>query len=204
MRGVVADFSRPFRHLFVKLVAPKLYAGCLRTASYPRGMIQAVKQKFSDRPLTGVEIGVFQGTHAKNIIKTLNVETLYLVDPYETYVDSWGFQSSEELENAFFTARRRLKPHWNKVVWVKKKAEEAVENVPDDLDFVYIDGNHNYDSVKRDVELYYLKVKVGGILGGHNFETNHMGVVKAVIEFTVKEGLELNGKGFCDWWIEKK
>jgi predicted O-methyltransferase YrrM len=100
-------------------------------------------------------------------------------------------------------ARHRLAPYQDKIVWVKKPSEAAAKNIPDDLDFVYIDGNHNYEFVKKDVELYYPKIKEGGILGGHNFEINFMGVPKAVIEFTARKGLKLEGKAPSDWWVEK-
>ena len=198
----VAKMSRPARHLLVKLVAPKIFENVV-SMRVPRGMIRAVKQKFLDQSLIGVEIGVFEGWHAENIIETLNIKTLYLVDPYEAYVDNWDRTSSEDLTKAFGVARHRLAPYRDKVVWVKKPSEAAAKNIPDDLDFVYIDGNHNYEFVKKDVELYYPKIKEGGILGGHNFEINFMGVPKAVIEFTARKGLKLEGKSPSDWWVEK-
>ena len=37
------------------------------------------------------------------------------------------------------------------------------------LDFVYIDANHAYDWVVQDIELWYPKVKKGGILWGHDY-----------------------------------
>jgi hypothetical protein len=200
----IANVSLPIRHSIVKLIAPKLYQGSSRIHPPLRGTIEAIKQKFLNQAVNGVEIGVFKGCHAENILKTLNVETIYLVDPYESYVDNWDQTSSEALTNAYFSARRKLAKYQNKVVWVKKPSEQAVNSIPDNLDFVYIDGNHNYSFVKKDIQLYYPKIKRGGILGGHNFEIKFMGVAQAVVEFTVEQGLTLQGKAPCDWWIEKK
>lgn len=32
-------------------------------------------------------------------------------------------------------------------------------------------GNHDYEFVKKDIELYYPKLKKGGVLGGDNFDS---------------------------------
>ena len=92
-----------------------------------------------------------------------------------------------------------------------KKTPPWRDEFPDDVDFVYIDGNHSYEFVKKDIELYYPKVRNGGILGGHDF--NLYGVAKAVVEFIDKNNLKLcNSKTndkykeverFIDWWIVK-
>ena len=52
------------------------------------------------------------------------------------------------------------------------------------LDFVLVDADHSYESVKNDLELWYPKVKNGGIICGDDFNRVHFpGVVKAVTEF---------------------
>ena len=47
-------------------------------------------------------------------------------------------------------------------------SEDAVDDIPEKLDFVYIDGNHAYEYVKKDIGLYYPKLKKGGVIGGHD------------------------------------
>ena len=49
-------------------------------------------------------------------------------------------------------------------------------------DFVYIDADHTYESVKKDLELYLPKVKNGGIIGGHDYTDNWVEVRQAVDE----------------------
>jgi len=46
--------------------------------------------------------------------------------------------------------------------------------------------------LKRDIELYYSKVKKGGIFGGHDFSSASMGVVRAVIEYFGFDDLNVN------------
>lgn len=50
------------------------------------------------------------------------------------------------------------------------------------LDFVYIDGAHDYISVKQDIEHWYPKVKVGGHIAGDDFDI-WAGVPAAVREY---------------------
>jgi hypothetical protein len=59
------------------------------------------------------------------------------------------------------------------------EASKLYEN--ESLDFVFIDGAHDYQSVKEDIEHWFPKVKRGGYIAGddYNWET----VKLAVIEF---------------------
>lgn len=50
------------------------------------------------------------------------------------------------------------------------------------FDFIFIDANRAYDYVKRDIELWYPKLKDGGIIAGHDYDPCWMGVVDAVNE----------------------
>jgi hypothetical protein len=87
-------------------------------------------------------------------------------------------------------------------VWsTKKSSVDAVSLLPQ-LDFVYIDGNHNHESVKEDIEHYYPLVKPNGFFGGHDFYGNFKGVVLAVTEFVKENGLTLHSD-FYDWWVIK-
>ena len=84
---------------------------------------------------------------------------------------------------------KKLKNYPNKT-FIKKSSVDAVSLLPQ-LDFVYIDGNHNYESVKEDIEHYYPLVKPNGFFGGHDFYGNFKGVVLAVTEFVKENGLTL-------------
>ena len=158
-----------------------------------------VKDQLGNGFLTGVEIGVNCGFHAQSLVNVLNINRLYLVDPYCDYVDK---DHVYNYEDAYREAVFRLNSFKDRVVFIKSKSHEAVESIPDGLDFVYIDGNHDYDFVKKDIMLYYDKVRSGGVLGGHDFGIVYHGVAEAVVEFCKDYGYELNGR-VGDWWIVK-
>lgn len=162
-----------------------------------RGFTIFLKNQKHKQNLIGVEIGVNKGYNAFNLLHNLSIKTLYLVDPYllnELYGDN---------ENRKKVAYKRLKNYRAKIEFIYKTSLKAKDIIPNNLDFVYIDGNHNYDFVKQDIELYYSKLKKGGILGGHDFSACCLGVCCAVMEFIEKNKLKLyNGKS-SDWWIIK-
>jgi hypothetical protein len=56
------------------------------------------------------------------------------------------------------------------------------------LDFVFIDGDHAYAAAYNDIKTWMPKVKIGGILAGHDF-TSHAGVNKAVKTLLPKAAL---------------
>lgn len=182
----------------MKVVTPTLYHryACMRA---PRPVVTFAKDHFNGKPVTGAEIGVFEGTHAKLILQTLNVETLFLVDPYVPYDD---LQLSN-IPDALPTAIRTLEPFKDRIQWVKKTSEDALQSFEDEsLDFVYVDGNHKYGFVKRDLQGYWSKVRSGGILGGHDLSGDFIGVCRAVVEFSRMMNKPVCSKGNEYWFIK--
>lgn len=174
-------------------------------------LILKTKYEKSKNCVIGAEIGVYNGANAVNILSNENIK-LYMIDPYLKYeeyensekgssemsrsVESWN-QLFVDIYNKFNNTYK------NRVFFIRCKSEFAHNYFPDFyFDFVYIDGNHLYDYVKKDIYFYYPKTKNGGLFGGHNYETAHPGVIKAVDEFIESTELELNVKGNC-WWITK-
>jgi hypothetical protein len=149
----------------------------------------------NNKNLVGVEIGTAEGGNAKNMLDFLSIKKLYLVDPWLPYD---GYVT----DKTYSKAKKTLSDYSDKLEYIQKTSEEAVNFVPNDIDFIYIDGNHSYDFVKKDIELYYPKVKKGGIIGGHDFCADYLGVCTAVIEFVQKNNLKLNTAD-RDWWIVK-
>jgi predicted O-methyltransferase YrrM len=82
-------------------------------------------------------------------------------------------------------AYNNLKPliDANVVNLIKGHSQEVVSNYEDEsLDFCFIDGSHEYEDVKKDIQAYLKKVKKGGILAGHDYDSIWAGVIKAVDE----------------------
>ena len=180
-----------------------LEIGLVRTTRH--STIEAIKH-FNNKPITAIEIGVYKGLNSKSILRNLNIKKLYLVDPfkeYEDYLNSENNKNQRHLDKVFLECKKRLRKWNNKIVFIKKFSDAAVTDVPD-ADFIYIDGNHEYQYVLKDIENYWKKVKKNGILAGHdiNWGENHP-VLKAVKDFCNKQNLDFYCSGEC-WWIKKQ
>ena len=164
------------------------------------------------KDLVGAELGVLDGWHALDIMEALSIKKLYLIDPYkayEKYSESVGNprKTQRALEERMRIAKKVLKKYGNKVKFIREFSEKASKFIEDEsLDFIYIDGNHQYEFVKKDVELYYPKIKKGGIIGGDDYssspetEREGFGVFKAVNGFFKKKQIFFYNR---DWFVVK-
>lgn len=140
------------------------------------------------------EIGIGYGFHAKYILDKTNVDKLYLVDPSRFYTND-GFavdvMKHGGFEKLIKNIKLNLKPHENRYTWFRKGSTEITEEeIPDNsLDAVFIDADHSYQAVIKDLPFWYKKVKVGGWVLGDDYCQKTMGVKKAVDEFSKKNNL---------------
>ena len=161
----------------------------LRKICFVRPATSFMKKNFSNKSVIGLEIGVQCGFNAMSMFKTLNIKKLYLIDPWDN-------------EEHYRITMKMLNPFKDRIKVVRKFSESAVNDIKEELDFVYVDGNHDYEFVKKDIELYYPLIKKGGVIGGDDFSVDFVGVAKAVIEYADKNNLKINGAG-NDWWFVK-
>jgi hypothetical protein len=165
-----------------------------------REIIYFLQEHYKDKKdLVGAEIGVYLGHNSFNIMKNLPMKKLYLIDPYEPWMENGIMHVEPTLEKK---AKRRMRDYRGKVAWIKKPSFDAVTYIPNDLDFIYIDGNHDYEYIKKEIDLYYPKIKSGGVIAGHDCSTSFLGIIKAVTDFGRKNNLEMGGKE-VDWWFIK-
>lgn len=90
-------------------------------------------------------------------------------------------------------------PVYHVVNPIKCASVEAAAKYPDQsLDYVFIDAEHSYEAVTKDIEAWYPKVKAGGTIAGHDYYS-WPEVNRAVNEYF---GIAVSGKGTC--WIHIK
>ena len=115
----------------------------------------------------GAEIGVAKGRFASLMFKGIPELKMYLVDPYKDYKDierHIGARAEARIAHKALIG--------NNAVWIKEKSETAFNKIKDgSLDFVYIDGNHRYDHIMLDIILWSRKVRPGGMVSGHDYNT---------------------------------
>ncbi len=171
-----------------------------------RPFVEFLQSYYRGRALAGVEIGVYEGENALEMLTNLNIQKLYLIDPWVNYpgydqMQLGSIKANSGLSVVYDRALSKLSAFKDKSEFVRQKSSDAAPQIPE-VDFVYIDGNHVYEYIKQDIALYYPKVK--GVLGGDNLECRD--VAQAVGEFICESKQELykqNYKYYQEWWVIK-
>lgn len=132
----------------------------------------------------GVEVGCRKCEYSEQLlINCPFLESLVCIDP---------FTKNAELEDPYVsmnTAYRTIDKYKSRAKIVVGESPQVSSQFEDESqDFVYIDALHDYNSVKADIDAWYPKVKVGGILYGHDYNPEKWsGVVRAVKEFAKEQ-----------------
>jgi len=138
-----------------------------------------------------VELGTFRGINAKKLRWQFPAAELLLVDVWKsltssgkintrTKPDDWeriynellGYFATGDAENGCVTKLWRLKTH------------DAARRYHGAADLVYIDASHDYYSVMEDIRDWWPKLRLGGLMAGHDYSTHRdkLGLVQAVRE----------------------
>lgn len=155
----------------------------------------------------GVEVGTDHGKYAQQLCEGIPDLELYCVDPYKAYTEGEITHSQEEVDQIYKEAQRRTLH--NNCLIIRKTSMEAVQDIPyNSLDFVFIDGNHEYDYVLEDITEWTKRVKAGGIVCGHDYKLdaiNKYGVIEAVNKYVHDNNIApwfiLQKRGLVDCWL---
>lgn len=134
----------------------------------------------------GVEIGTDKGEYAEVLCQKIPGLQLTCVDPWLPYTEGTEVHDQADIDKIYAKAQQRLLPY--NVRFLKMTSMEAATKFEDNsLDFVFIDGNHDYQHAREDIEAWTPKVRMGGIVCGHDYTASTQpdyGVIEAVNEYT--------------------
>ena len=139
---------------------------------------------FLDRDeLIGIELGVAKGGYSKFLVETGKFKHFFGVDMYADQHDTAQYISA--LKEVGIYSQYKL---------FRMTFKEALELFEDEsLDFVYIDGYaHTGEEGGETIFDWARKVKVGGVIAGHDYHPEWPLVVDAVDDFVARSGLDLN------------
>lgn len=159
----------------------------------------------------GAEIGVAEGAYSAAILAAAKPKELHLIDPWSHLERGPDLLVANELLADVDSALERGEkaeppPNWKgdeiyekvvarfegdpRVRLHRQYSYRAAADFPEGyFDFVYIDGNHNYEFVLRDLKDFAARLKPGGLLFGHDFfeddfaRQENYGVIDAVGAF---------------------
>ena len=159
----------------------------------------------------GVEIGVLRGEYSRLILERWNHGQLYMIDTWrhlEEYVDMNG-QDDKYHYDCLVKTCENIKPWQNRAHMIRMDSVLSANIFPDEyFDFIYIDADHSYGGVVRDLKAWWPKIKKGGLFCGDDYipddgeiwlhvdgqppkYAGNFGVRKAVNEFAAKNDLKI-------------
>lgn len=142
--------------------------------------------------LTLVEIGSWLGRSSYVLAKALlgkNDSILYCVDPFDCgdvvsetlYKKEMNQLPDKSLLNKFNKNIAKFGVT-NLIKVIPEYSFNAIKTFDKGIDFLFIDGNHDYDSVFRDYEQWSPLVKKGGYIAFHDVGAGHTFGPKQVVE----------------------
>ena len=155
---------------------------------YPSFYDEVAKKKYK----VLVELGTWKGHSIIHLAKKLQKEEyefeLYGVDLFENSLIHQT-EGNHYLSNQIpllwdiYNANLEKAQVRHLVKDIKESSWKASEKFKDgSVDFLFIDADHKYESVVKDIKSWLPKMKKGGMISGHDFHQPTAGVKKAVEE----------------------
>lgn len=162
---------------------------------------------------TFAEIGVWKGKSLSYfVVESINRQKtgkIFAIDHWngsEEHItkNNQAYEKLLETENGLYNDfLSNIEPIKNYISIIRKSSIEASKNFADNtFDAIFIDGSHDYDNVKADINAWYPKLKKGTIISGHDYDGNWPGVVNAVNEFATKNNLIIHISGGSCWYAK--
>lgn len=173
----------------------------------------AILANLPDGQVRGAEIGVFAGELSAHLMRARPDLHLIMVDAWDSSVyqkgaDDFHAGLTQEQQDAYYAMALAATDFVaDQRTIIKSDSISAATWVQEaSLDFVFIDADHSYEGCKRDIEIWYPKLKADGLLSGHDYDHPDFpdwGVKRAVHEFADAHGYEVSlGENFT-WFIRK-
>jgi hypothetical protein len=172
------NISDDDQHIYLRcfIKKPEIFELFLSANKWPQALL-CLQHNFNNRDefvrhyinniTNGVfaEIGVCHGSLSNYILSNNSTCKLYCIDPYISYEDYVDSCNDIVGDNLYYSTMNMLTSKYNgRVEFIRKKSTDSSNDVPNNLDFVYIDGNHKCKYVLEDLEQWYDKLKPGGFI----------------------------------------
>lgn len=125
----------------------------------------------------GVELGVNEGYFSDYLLANSGLTRLYSIDAWSRDAEktmaapfkAWTVRH-DEVEEAERKSREVLAKYGERSVVVKALSWEAADTVADgSIDFIMFDAGHRFSGFALDLIKWWPKVRMGGVIAGHDY-----------------------------------
>jgi predicted O-methyltransferase YrrM len=141
--------------------------------------------EYMPKQATCAEIGIWRCGFSEKILNITHPTQLHLIDRNKKAIAIAREKFEKEIEQ-------------NRVKIIEGDSSKAILALPDhSLDWVYIDGDHSYEGVKKDLEAVRLKLKPDGLIAMNDYiffgtsDFRKYGVIEAANEFCINYDYEI-------------
>lgn len=124
-----------------------------------------------------LEIGSYKGESTSIFASSAIFDEIVCIDPFDGPEDGLKVLDDDwsRVKRDFWTNTR----YWDNINLIQNYSYNVVDRFKGkEFEFIYIDGDHAYESVVQDIKLYLPKCKT--IIGGHDYHGDTPAVIKAV------------------------
>lgn len=142
-------------------------------------------------PMVAAEIGVAEGKFSRKLLEG-GITDLLLVDRWISVSTEKGNGSEPQKwhDDNLKAVEGLSEEYAGKCRIHRGDSSQIAGYYPDNyFSLIYLDADHSYEGVKKDIEAWYHKVAPGGIISGHDYLNKDYGVNKAINEFCKNYGI---------------
>ena len=188
-------------------IVPYLYIDGWLSYSEAIALYESARSLKAESPIV-VEIGSWQGKSSVVLARAIKVKrqsVLYCVDPFNAtnngVQDPTFVQRTRRMDRSLldtFVKNMRTNGVYDVIRILHGMSHDFAGSFAEKIDLLYIDGNHEYDAVRRDYEEWAPHLKRGGIIAFHDVVRSESGTCQGPW-MVVKERIHQNRA-----WTEKR
>lgn len=144
----------------------------MRNENSTQGLVDLINHinKFSNtKEMNMIEIGSYVGE--STIIFAKHFKNVVSIDPFVNNYDPNDLVCSyADFDDVYEKFMQRTADFRN-IINFRLKSDDGIKVLKRKFDFVYIDGVHTYEQVKKDIINYLPLINEDGFIGGHDYIT---------------------------------